>query len=68
MVERSALIKEIDSLPPQYYNEVIDFVSFIKEKKLEKPIYWKKQQNLRLKITATTKSLHHSAYLTPKTC
>ena len=33
MVERSVLLKEIDSLPPRYYGEVVDFVGYIKEKK-----------------------------------
>jgi hypothetical protein len=33
MVERSTLINEIDSLPPRFYGEVIDFVGYIKEKK-----------------------------------
>jgi hypothetical protein len=32
MVERSALLKEIDTLPPRYYGEVFDFVGYIKEK------------------------------------
>jgi len=36
VVERSILIQEIDSLPPYYYGEVIDFVNYIKEKKLKK--------------------------------
>ena len=36
MVDRAVLIKEIDSLPTRYYSEVIDFVSFIKEKKMKK--------------------------------
>ena len=31
MVERSVLIQEIDTLPPRYYGEVIDFVGYIKE-------------------------------------
>jgi len=34
MIERSILIQEIDSLPPYYYGEVIDFVGYIKEKKI----------------------------------
>jgi len=38
MVERATLIQEIDSLPPQYYNEVIDFVGYIKDKKVKKHI------------------------------
>jgi len=33
MLERAVLIKEIDSLSPRYYNEIVDFVGYIKEKK-----------------------------------
>ena len=33
MLERAVLIKEIDSLSPRYYNEIVDFVEYIKEKK-----------------------------------
>jgi hypothetical protein len=36
MVERATLIKEIDSHPPRFYGEAIDFVGYIKEKKLKK--------------------------------
>jgi hypothetical protein len=32
VVERSALLKEINSLPPRYYGEVVDFVGYIKAK------------------------------------
>jgi len=35
MVERNVLQKEIDTLPPRYYGEVIDFVGYIKEKKIK---------------------------------
>jgi len=35
MLERAVLIKEIDSLSPRYYNEVVDFVGYIKEKKVK---------------------------------
>jgi len=35
MIERSVLLKELDSLPPRYYGEVIDFVGYIKEKKIK---------------------------------
>ena len=38
MVERAVLLQEIDSLPPGYYNEVLDFVSYLKEKKVKKII------------------------------
>jgi len=33
MLERDVLIKEIDSLSPSYYNEVVDFIGYIKAKK-----------------------------------
>ena len=36
MVERAILMQEIDSLPSHYYDEVIDFVGYIKEKKIKK--------------------------------
>jgi hypothetical protein len=35
MIERSALFQEIETLPPRYYGEVVDFVGYIKEKKLK---------------------------------
>ena len=35
MVAKAALLKEIDTLPPRYYGEVIDFVGYIKEKKIK---------------------------------
>jgi len=33
--ERAVLIEEINSLPLRYYNEIVDFVGYIKEKKLK---------------------------------
>ena len=38
MATRSALLEEIDTLPPRYYGEVINFVSYIKEKKVNKSL------------------------------
>ena len=38
MVAQSVLIQEIETLPPRYYDEVFDFVSYIKEKKAKKNI------------------------------
>ena len=38
MVERSVLIQEIDTLPPRFYGEVIDFIGYIKEKKVKKQL------------------------------
>jgi len=32
------LIQEIDALPPRYYGEVIDFIGYIREKKVKKTI------------------------------
>ena len=36
MTNHAVLLKEIDSLPECYYGEVIDFVGYIKEKKVQK--------------------------------
>ena len=38
MAEKSVLIQEINSLPPCYYGEVIDFIGYIKEKKVNKTL------------------------------
>ena len=38
MVERAALLQEIDSLPSRYYGDVLDFIGYIKEKKVKKSI------------------------------
>ena len=35
MVAKAVLLKEIDSLPPRYYGQVIDFVGYIREKKIK---------------------------------
>ena len=35
MLERAVLIDEINSMPLRYYNEIVDFVGYIKEKKLK---------------------------------
>jgi len=35
MVAKAVLLKEIDSLPPRYYSEVVDFVTYIREKKIK---------------------------------
>jgi len=35
MSEKAALLKEIDSLPLRYYSEVLDFIGYIKEKKIK---------------------------------
>jgi hypothetical protein len=35
VLERAALIEEIYSLPLRYYNEIVGFVGYIKEKKVK---------------------------------
>jgi len=35
MLDRVNLIQEIDTLPPHYYREVIDFIGYIKAKKVK---------------------------------
>ena len=36
MTNHAILLKEIETLPAHYYGDVIDFVGYIKEKKLQK--------------------------------
>jgi hypothetical protein len=57
MVERSALMKEIDSLPPYYYGEVIDFIGYIKEKKVKKTSYLEKAADMAAKEYSNDKEL-----------
>ena len=38
MVERAVLLREIETLPPRYYGEVVNFVAYIKEKKVKDTI------------------------------
>ena len=42
MTNRAVLQREIDTLPPRYYGEVVDFVAYIKEKKVKKDLSWEK--------------------------
>jgi hypothetical protein len=57
MVERSTLIKEIDSLPPRFYSEVIDFVGYIKEKKLKKYLSLEKAAEMAVEEYQNNKEL-----------
>ncbi|MDR1176362.1 MAG: hypothetical protein LBK83_12950 [Treponema sp.] len=36
MIEPAVLLKEIDALLPEYLNEVVDFVGYLRQKKQEK--------------------------------
>ena len=49
MVERSVLLEEINSLPPRYYEEVMDFVGYIKEKKMSKTLSLEKAVEMAAK-------------------
>ena len=57
MVKRSVLIQEIDSLPPRYYNEVIDFVGYIKEKKAKKTLSLEKAAEMAAEEYRSNKEL-----------
>ena len=39
MIERTVLLRDIESLPPRYYNEVVDFVDYLKEKKVKENLF-----------------------------
>ena len=57
MIRRSILIEEIDSLPPRYYSEVIDFVGYIKEKKVKKTLSLEKAAENAAEEYRTNKDL-----------
>ena len=57
MVERSALIHEIDTLPPYYYGEVVDFVAYIKAKKEKNSVSLAKAAEMAADEYRTNKEL-----------
>ena len=57
MVERSVLLKEIESLPRRYYGEVFDFVSYIKEKKVKETLSLEKAAEMAAKEYYENKEL-----------
>ena len=57
MVERTVLIKEIDSLPPRFYGEVVDFIGYIKEKKARKQLFLEKAAEIAAEEYCSNKEL-----------
>jgi len=57
VVKKSALMKEIDSLPPRYYGEVIDFVGYIKEKKARERVSLEKAAEMAAEEYRNNKEL-----------
>ena len=57
MVAKAALLKEIDTLPPRYYNEVIDFVAYIREKKIKESISLEKAAEMAFEEYNNNKEL-----------
>ena len=57
MVERSVLLKEIDSLSPSYYGEVVDFVGYIKEKKAKENLSLEKAAEMAAEEYRNNKEL-----------
>jgi len=42
MADLADLMREIETLPPRYYGEVVDFVGYIREKKAKEALSWEK--------------------------
>ncbi|MCL2231437.1 MAG: hypothetical protein FWC01_10125 [Treponema sp.] len=57
MIAKAALLKEIDTLPPRYYNEVIDFVAYIREKKIKESILLEKAAEMAFEEYNNNKEL-----------
>ena len=57
MVERSVLIQEIDSLPPRFYGDVINFITNIKKKKPRKQLSLEKAAEMAAEEYRSNKEL-----------
>jgi hypothetical protein len=57
MTDRAVLQREIDSLPPRYYGEVVDFVAYIKEKKVKRLLPLEQAAELAAEEYRTNKEL-----------
>ena len=57
MTNRAALQQEIDKLPLRYYDEVVDFVAYIKEKKAKKDLSWEKAAEIAAEEYRSNKDL-----------
>ena len=57
VVEKSALMKEINSLPPRYYGEVVDFVGYIKQKKANERVTLEKAAEMAAEEYRNNKEL-----------
>ena len=57
MVELHVLMKDIDSLPPRYYEEVVDFVGYIKEKKAKESFSLEKAAEMAVEEYRSNKEL-----------
>ena len=57
MVERSVLLQEIETLSPRYYGEVVDFVSYIKQKKVKETLALEKAAEMAAEEYRSNKDL-----------
>jgi hypothetical protein len=57
MTDRAVLQREIDSLPPRYYGEVVDFVAYIKEKKVKRTLSLEKAAEIAAEEYRNNKEL-----------
>jgi hypothetical protein len=57
MIERAVLLKEIDALPPEYLNEVVDFVGYLRQKKQKHTVSLEKAAQMAADEYRTGKEL-----------
>ena len=57
MIERAVLLQEIEALPPRYYGEVVDFVAYIKEKKVKETLALEKAAEIAAEEYRNNKEL-----------
>ena len=57
MTNRAVLMQEIETLPPRYYGEVVDFVAYIKEKKAKETLALEKAAEMAAEEYRNNKEL-----------
>ena len=57
MTGRADLLKEIDNLPPHYYGEILDFVSYIKGKKIKNHLSLERAAEIAVEEYSSNKEL-----------
>ena len=68
MTERATLLQELETLPPEYLGEVLDFVGYIKQKKQQKKEMLRKAAQMAVHEYGSDKELTAFSALDGEDC